>query len=77
MFCALFSQEAAEALCRRAAQHFAGGELEEAVKCYREAAAQGNAGAQYNLGVCYKNGEGVKRDMEEACLLYTSDAADE
>ncbi|KKL46537.1 hypothetical protein LCGC14_2344550, partial [marine sediment metagenome] len=26
--------------------------------------------AQYNLGVCYKNGEGVKQDQKEAVRLY-------
>ena len=31
----------------------------EAVRWYRMAAEQGDAGAQYNLGVMYANGEGV------------------
>jgi len=29
-------------------------------------AEQGNANAQYNLGVCYENGFGVEQDMNEA-----------
>ena len=34
----------------------------EAVKWYRKAAEQNDAGAQYNLGVCYANGDGVAKD---------------
>ena len=36
-------------------------DLEEAVKWYRKAADQGNAYAQYNVGVVYYKGEGVLR----------------
>jgi len=32
------------------------------VKWYRQAAEQGNAAAQYDLGVAYHNGQGVSRD---------------
>ena len=38
----------------------------EGVKCYHKAAAQNNADAQYNLGVCYANGQGVTKDYVEA-----------
>jgi len=38
----------------------------EAARWYRKAAEQGDAGAQYNLGVMYKNGQGVKQDHAEA-----------
>jgi TPR repeat protein len=34
----------------------------EAVKWYRKAVEQGNAGAQFNLGVMYANGRGVPQD---------------
>lgn len=33
---------------------------------YREAAEQGDAEAQYNLGLCYYNGEGVQQDYTQA-----------
>jgi TPR repeat protein len=33
---------------------------------YRMAAEQGDALAQYNLGLKYENGEGVKKDINEA-----------
>ena len=39
---------------------------EEAVKWYRKAADQGDADAQFNLGVMYYNGEGVPEDDKEA-----------
>ena len=42
----------------------------EAVKCYKEAAEQGDADAQYQLGECYYHGEGVERDDSEAVKWY-------
>ena len=42
----------------------------EAVKRYRKAAEQNEAVAQYNLGVCYKNGKGVAKDDVEAVKWY-------
>ncbi len=55
----------------------------EAVKWYRKAAEQGNAGAQFNLGISYFKGEGVLRnDIESYAWLilakfngYESDKA--
>ena len=38
----------------------------EAVRWYRMAAEQGDANAQFNLGVMYDNGEGVSEDDVEA-----------
>ncbi len=43
---------------------------EEAAKCFRKAAEQGLADAQYNLGVCYDNGKGVDEDDAEAVKWY-------
>ncbi len=42
----------------------------EAVRWYRMAANQGIAGAQSNLGECYRNGEGVRKDAVEAVRWY-------
>ena len=39
---------------------------EEAVNWFRKASEQGLAEAQYNLGIMYSNGEGVKQDKSEA-----------
>jgi TPR repeat protein len=38
----------------------------EAVRYYQLAAEQGDASAQFNLGYCFENGEGVARDWAEA-----------
>lgn len=37
---------------------------------WRKAAKQGNAEAQFNLGLCYTKGEGVAKDEVEAAKLY-------
>ena len=37
---------------------------------YRLSAAEGNTDAQYNLGLCYRNGKGVQRDMVQAAKWY-------
>ena len=42
----------------------------EAVKWYRKAAEQGHANAQYALGKCYYEGEGVTKDYAEAVKWY-------
>ena len=48
----------------------------QAVYWYRKAADQGNANAQYNLGVMYENGEGVAKDDKQAVYWYRK-AADQ
>ena len=40
------------------------------MKWYRKAAEQNDAKAQYNLGVCYDNGQGVAKDEVEAVKWY-------
>jgi TPR repeat protein len=42
----------------------------EAVKRFRLAADQGNANAQYNLGLIYEIGAGVSEDNKEAVKWY-------
>ena len=46
-------------------------EMEQAVAMYTEAAAQGHAGAQSNLGLIYHQGRGVAQDVDRAIELYT------
>lgn len=41
-------------------------DMDEAVKWIRKAAEQGDAQAQYNLGVCYISGDGVVPNKQEA-----------
>ena len=43
---------------------------EEAVLWYRKAAEQGVSEAQNNLGVMYKDGQGVKQDFKEAARWF-------
>jgi hypothetical protein len=45
-------------------------DIAQAVKWFRKAADQGNAGAQNNLGVKYDNGQGVPKDYAEAVKWY-------
>lgn len=50
-------------------QHGQGGipqSLAKAVAWYCKAAEQGHAGAQYNLGLLYRNGKGVEQSFEQA-----------
>jgi TPR repeat protein len=46
----------------------------EAVGWYRKAAEQGDAGAQYNLGLCHEIGRGVAQDEAEAVSWYAKAA---
>ena len=46
------------------------GDYAEAVKMFRLAADQGDATAQYNLGVMYAKGKGVPQDHAEAVKWY-------
>lgn len=48
--------------------------MAEAVKWYRKAAEQGDADAQYVLGHCYLNGDGVPQNIEETLKWYTKAA---
>ena len=45
-------------------------DYKEAVRLYRLSAEQGDAFAQYNLGVMYDNGQGVPQDYKEAVKWY-------
>jgi len=47
----------------------------EAAECFRKAAEQGHAEAQYNLGICYEDGDGVEWSYTEAEKWYAKAAA--
>ncbi|MCC8129693.1 MAG: sel1 repeat family protein, partial [Clostridiales bacterium] len=47
----------------------------KAAQWYEKAAQQGNAPAQYNLGACYYNGEGVARNRTKAKEWFQKAAA--
>ena len=60
----------AEALCKTGIQYAEAENPEKAVACFRKAAEQGHADAQYRLGECYDEGRGVERDLTEAAGWY-------
>jgi TPR repeat protein len=45
-------------------------DLAKAAAIYRKAAEQGDAAAQYNLGIMYDHGRGVPQDYAQAALWY-------
>ncbi|KXS12891.1 HCP-like protein [Gonapodya prolifera JEL478] len=45
---------------------------EKAVKWYREATEQGNIGAIWRLGYCYREGQGIEKDMKRGKALTQS-----
>jgi hypothetical protein len=47
----------------------------EALRRFRQAAAQGHAGAQTNLGIMYANGQGVAQDEAQAVQWFRKAAA--
>ena len=50
--------------------HYNRKEYAEAVSLFEKAAEQGNAEAQYSLGRCYYNGEGVGKDFTKAVSWF-------
>ena len=44
------------------------------VENYRKAAEKGDAKAQYKLGVCYADGEGVSKDLKQAVYWWKKSA---
>ena len=46
------------------------GNYDQAIELFRPLADQGDAGAQYNLGVTYDKGEGVIQDYKEVVKWY-------
>ena len=46
------------------------GNYQEAARIFKDYAEQGNADAQYNLGLMYKKGQGVAQDYRQAAKWY-------
>ena len=46
----------------------------EAADCFRKAADQGHVEAQFNLGICYEDGDGVEWSYTEAMKWYSKAA---
>lgn len=67
----LFSHTAIAAPLDDAKQAADHGNFAKAAEIYQALADQGEAKAQYNLGLMYFNGDGVKQDYNEAIRYYT------
>lgn len=50
------SAQTAQELVDKGVEYYEVGDYTNALKYFQQAAEQGNAKAQYNLGVCYENG---------------------
>ena len=50
------------------------GDFQNAAFLFRQAAGAGSAAAAFNLGLCYENGEGVRKDYQKALRWYTKGA---
>ncbi len=57
-------------LYSRGVSHYDNQEYEQAVEYFRKAAEQGHTDAQFYLGYCYENGQGVAQDYMEAVKWY-------
>ena len=70
------SYESTKPLARDEASKSTAKNFEEIVQQWKRDAGQGIVEAQYNLGVCYSNGEGVREDADAAVHWYRQ-AADQ
>jgi TPR repeat protein len=55
-------------------QSYQNGNYQKAAKLYQKAAEQGNDQAQFNLGIMYVKGEGVKQDKQKGMELFNKAA---
>ena len=69
-----FAETANEAF-EKGKEAFLNGDYITAAKCFRKAAEQGNAYAQYNLGVMYYEGKGVPQDYVQSYIWLSIAAA--
>ena len=65
---------AAQNSFQKGVEYYENGKYDKAVPIFRDLAEQGDAVAQYNLGVCYENGRGVTQSYTEAVKWYTKAA---
>ena len=63
-------EQFSEVQFRLGAYFYSKKDYQEAVKWYRKAAEQGDAEAQFYLGLCYSNGDGVAKDLKEAAKWW-------
>jgi TPR repeat protein len=68
-------KQSPEELAGAAFAHQNSGRKAKAAELYSQAAAQGHAKSQYNLGLMYYDGEGVPQNFKKAAELYSQAAA--
>jgi len=59
---------------QRGQEAYDAGDYAAAAKWYRKSAEQGDAGARFNLGFMYENGQGVTQDYKQAVKWYRKSA---
>ena len=64
--------QTAQELCNNGHEYYTANNYTEAVKCFKKAIELGDtiAIAQYNLGICYYNGNGVTKNYTEAVKCF-------
>jgi TPR repeat protein len=70
----VYSQNTAHEIYLKGFTYFQNGDLENSIKCWTQAAEQGYDKAQYELGVCYQEGEGVTQNLKEAAKWFRMSA---
>ena len=68
------SAQTAEELNAKGEEYYNAGDYTTAVEYFQKSAEQGDASAQFNLGACYYNGEGVPQSYSEAVKWYLKSA---
>lgn len=68
------SSEATSADIDEAISLYENGKYEQAAAMFAELAEQGNSDAQFNLGLCYFNGQGVPQSHDEAVTWFRKSA---
>ena len=68
------SAQTAEELNAKGEEYYNAGDYTKAVEYFQKSAEQGDASAQYNLGECYCNGDGVPQSYSEAAKWFCKSA---
>jgi TPR repeat protein len=70
----VWGQESAKEWYDKGVEYYKNRNYTQAVQCWREAAEQGNAAAQSDLGSCYYRGYGVAKDYVQAAQWWSKAA---
>lgn len=60
------------AMCVSGLESVKAGDHEAAFECFQASAQQNYSKAQYNVGVCYEMGRGVRKDLRKVHATHTS-----